>query len=401
MTDPSRREITLSWVGALLVYPIWDWFFRPVGGGLDVSGYLIGRDFLPMWAAPRLAWARGPALLTDMPAFAAALRDLVGLPQIFGVWSYPPTALLLFAPASLPSYWTALALWTVAGWLAYLGSAMALRRGRPRGTELLLLALSPAAWLNMGTGQNGAFTAALLAGGFAVLDRRPLLAGALFGLMTFKPHIGIALAVALVALGAWRAIAAACLTAMALALCATLMVGTEAWVRYETVSVPYSAWVLAQSHGGQKLLLVSLTSALTQAGVAMGPALAMQAATAAVILVVLWLAVRRTPDALGRLALVAAATPLVSPYIWTYDLVGLGAALALRFTAAPSGGQRWLCAIGYLSPALFVLFETGAGASAAPPVLAAVFAGLSWQALRRSGPSIRPAVTTDRHPVAS
>lgn len=379
---PGRSVTTLGGVAALLTFVLWDWFFRPVGGGRDAVGYLLGRDFLPVWAAPRLAMERGAAVLGDIPAFAAALPDLVGVRGVFAVWSYPPTALLLFMPFSLPSYWASLALWTAAGWVAYLVSGIVLRGGLPRAPALLLLATSPAMWLSTETGQNGAFTGALLIGGLTALERRPNLSGVLFGLMTFKPHIGLALAVCLLAIRAWRTVAAAVATAAVLACAATFVFGVRAWLDYEAISMPYSARILAASTGGQKLLLVSLTSGLTQAGVALPIALAAQAVVAILVLATLWAAARRTDKPLRLLALVATATPLVTPYVWTYDLVALGAALALRFIDDPGPCPRWVFAVGFLSPALSMAFEVLAGVATAPALLALVFAGLSWEALR-------------------
>lgn len=394
MNRLSRQTITLAAVAAILGFALCDWFFRPVGGGFDVLGYPLGRDFLPMWAAPQLAFERGAAMLTDIPAFAAALGERFGSAHIFGVWSYPPTAILLFMPFSLPSYWASLTLWTVAGSAASLGSAAALCRREHLRPALLLLVVSPAMWLNVETGQNGALTAALLMGGLALLERRPGWAGVLFGLMTFKPHIGVALAVALMAFRAWRAMAAAVATAAALASAATMLFGFEAWRGYVEVSVPYTARILAASYGGQKLLLVSLTSALTQAGLSLNAALVIQSVIAIPVLAALWAAARRTIDPLRRLALIAAATPLVSPYIWTYDLVGLGAALALRVVGDAGRCPRWILAIGYLSPALSMLCEIFGGVAIAPGLLGLVFVGLSWEALRpeRHDPTPAPAL---------
>ena len=51
---------------------------------------------------------------------------------------------------------------------------------RPAGRCILLLALAyPAVLINIGHGQNGFLTAALLGGALIILDRRPILAGIL------------------------------------------------------------------------------------------------------------------------------------------------------------------------------------------------------------------------------
>ena len=378
-----RRDLTLAGVAALLCFALYDWFFRPVGHGLDVIGAPVGRDFISMWSGPRLALSGHVAVLFNVPAYGRAVNALRGVRFPVQAWSYPPQGLLLFAPFSLLPYMPALALWTALGLGACLAAAVSPLQAEQRVRAGLLILASPAAVIDVMTGQNGALTAALLIGGLTLMDRRPWLAGVLFGVLTFKPQMGLALALVLLALGAWRVIASAAVTALLLAGAATLAFGVEAWRGYVAVSIPYSASVLALSHGGQKLLFASLTSALTQGGWALGAALKLQAVVAVGVLGVLAVAVRRRRDLAGRIALTVAATPLVTPYAWSYDLVALGAVMAWRLTAEPGerGWRAWLWTAGYLLPALSMLVEIFA-VPIAPAVLGAVFAGLAWEALR-------------------
>src|SRR5436309_2254785 len=97
-------------------------------------------------------------------------------------------------------------------------------QGRPLGTDfsnvyaagtsvdpiwLLLAAAYPAVFVNLGHGHNGFLTAALLGGALVLLDRRPIVAGVLFGLMAYKPQFGLMIPLVLIATGRWRAFAAA------------------------------------------------------------------------------------------------------------------------------------------------------------------------------------------------
>ena len=52
-------------------------------------------------------------------------------------------------------------------------------------------------------------------GGLLLLDRRPVLAGILFGALCYKPHFGMLIPVALAASGRWRAFGAAAASAAA------------------------------------------------------------------------------------------------------------------------------------------------------------------------------------------
>ena len=66
----------------------------------------------------------------------------------------------------------------------------------------MLLALAyPAVLINIGHGQNGFLTAALLGGALVILDRRPIVAGILFGLLVYKPQFGLMIPLALIAGG--------------------------------------------------------------------------------------------------------------------------------------------------------------------------------------------------------
>src|ERR1700744_2183526 len=87
---------------------------------------------------------------------------------------------------------------------------------------------APAAYVNAMSGQNGAFTAALMGGGILLLEKRPLMAGTLLGALCIKPHLALLVPIALAAGGHWRAFFAAGLTALALTGLSFLLVGAQA-----------------------------------------------------------------------------------------------------------------------------------------------------------------------------
>jgi hypothetical protein len=79
----------------------------------------------------------------------------------------------------------------------------------PRPETLLVALAFPAVFVNIGHGQNGFLTAALLGGALHLLDRGPWLAGVLIGLLAYKPQFGVLIPVALLAGGRWNTIGAA------------------------------------------------------------------------------------------------------------------------------------------------------------------------------------------------
>src|SRR5262249_9694666 len=82
--------------------------------------------------------------------------------------------------------------------------------GRHRADILLLIALALAAIVNIWCAQTGFWIAALLIGGLVPLDRRRILAGILFGILTIKPRLGLLLLLPLMLAltGRWRTMAA-------------------------------------------------------------------------------------------------------------------------------------------------------------------------------------------------
>src|SRR5439155_11071977 len=91
---------------------------------------------------------------------------------------------------------------------------------------------APASMLNLLTGQNGHFTAALLGGGLMLLERRPLLAGVCFGMLAYKPQLALLLPIALAVTGRWRAFAAAAATTGILAVACLILVGPDSWTGF-------------------------------------------------------------------------------------------------------------------------------------------------------------------------
>ena len=62
-----------------------------------------------------------------------------------------------------------------------------------------------------------------------MLDRRPIVAGILFGLLAYKPQFGLMIPLVLAASGRWRTFAAAAATVVLLALATTLAFGPHVW----------------------------------------------------------------------------------------------------------------------------------------------------------------------------
>ncbi len=210
----------------------------------DVTGHMIGRDFVGTWLGAKAALGGDPAQYFGFEAYNMWLRGFFGAAYPPHNWSYPPHLLLFTWPLGFLPYIAAYALYCAAGLLLYVA---VVSDGERRAGHLALLALAPAAILNIWAGQNGFITAALLVGGLLQLDRRPLLAGVLFGLLTIKPQLGLLLPVMLALTGRWRVIAAAAAT---IAVLAAVTAASSAPMSGPTMSVSRCRSRAASSRSG-------------------------------------------------------------------------------------------------------------------------------------------------------
>jgi alpha-1,2-mannosyltransferase len=294
---------------------------------LDQAGYQVGRDFLNTWMGGRSAFTGGPGPWFDFDTYNATVQIIIGdpdLPPLF--WSYPPHLLFFIWPFGLLGYLPAYALWCITGLVLYVRTALA---GGVDRKFWLFLAVAPAVTVNIFLGQNGFLTAALLIGGLANLDRRPTVAGILFGILTIKPQFGLLLPVMLVLTSRWRVIAVAAATTTVLIVATALWFGADIWTEYLHKVVPQQHWLLITA-GDKGWPIVS--SAFVNArlvGLSDDWAWVVQAVSSSCALAaVIWTFWRRRDPELS-MALLVTATFLFSPWMLNYDMVVFGWVVAL------------------------------------------------------------------------
>lgn len=318
----------------------------------DGSSLIIGRDFINLWMYGRAAFTVDPGRWYDLATYHAALRDLFGMDLTGPNWSYPPTVMWLAAPFGALPYLVALLAWSLLGPL--LLASVACRDLTDRRILVLVL-VSPAAVFCLICGQGAFLTAALLIAIFAALDRRPVLAGCLIGLLTIKPQLGLLFPVLLLASGRWRAFAAASVTTLALAAVTAMVFGIDSWRQYVELGLPVQGQVLADPDGIATPFFPTVYMNLRGIGVAPSLALAIQgaiaiAAAAAVAMAAKW-AGEADRDLLRAQFL--AASVCASPYFLDYDLLPLTyAAVALLAAGRLDGIGRRLAQAVYWIAAL-------------------------------------------------
>ena len=281
-------------------------------------------DFLGVWSYGRLA-ARGDLhTLYDVGALTAYQHAL--FPMLPGAlpFFYPPTMLLLLAPLGLMGPVAAWMLWTAFGLAALLFAILPDRRRPGRAILLLLL---PATVVSAAFGQTGLITGALLLGGLRLAPSRPVLGGVLLGLLTIKPQMGVLVPVALVASEQWRAIAAAIVTAAALAVVGGLTFGFGSWLAW-LHALPSAADQWHTDAGTLLRFSPTLTASLA-ASHAPWPIIRLaQAACALLASCLVWRSCRADLHG-AAIPLVCAASLLATPHGFIYDMPALCGALLL------------------------------------------------------------------------
>ena len=271
-----------------------------------------GSDFLAFWGG-------GRAVLFGFPEFAydLAWQERTQTSAGFDGWYAfvnPPPFLFLAAPFAALPYPAAWIAWVV---LTYAAWAWVSVRALPRLWPLVLV--FPGALIAAGHAQNGFVTGALLVGGVALLDRRPLMAGALLGALIVKPHLALLVPFWLAAGGRWRAFAAAAASSAGLLLLSWLAFGTNTMIGY--VNSWQASAAIMRAADADFLLRMATPYAQVRLFAGETAALVVSGVIALAMLALVVLSGRRFgSDAMAGGAFMLAATALASPYLFNYDL---------------------------------------------------------------------------------
>jgi alpha-1,2-mannosyltransferase len=352
---------------------------------VDGANFVYGRDFLNTWMGGRSAFFGGPAPWFDLHAYNLALHDMLGVPYQEHYWSYPPHLMLFIWPLGLMPYLPAYIAWCVVGIALYL---FACSTTIPR-ERLLFLAVAPGIAVCVFFGQNGFYTAALLIGGLMCLDRRPVLAGVLFGILTVKPQLGLLLPVMLLLERRWVTIASAVVTTAALVAATSMLYGWHIWIEFWQKVVPQQEWLTVHGKG----LLFAVVSSVFYGGRLLHLPLALDWILQDIVSVlalaaVVWTYWKRRDPALS-LALLITATFVFTPYILNYDMVVFGFVVALLRDRADNTKRDHQLLIAVWSLPVSMMLAALVYVPLAPIVLIAFAARLIWRLAQNDGREVR------------
>ncbi len=316
-----------------------------------------GQDWMVFDTAVQ-AWRRGDVgLLLDGSRFTAELNashaDWLRDKLVFHPWVYPPYTLLLALPFCLLPFGASYASFLA---LSLIGLLWALRpfaaTRRDYGLLLAGVILCPATAFTIGAGQNSFLTASLLLGGVALMSRRPVLAGVLFGLLAFKPQFAVLAPIAMLTVGAWSTLASAAGTVACLLLLSLVAPGMPLWAGWLHLFLSgdpaFHHWVNEGRINGQ-----SVFSCLALLGVADPVANFAQLSAMAFGALSVHLAWRWPVSTPRRMAVLLCCTILAAPHVGAYDgiLLAIGGLLMLQNGLGDrwEGAERWFAAALWIS----------------------------------------------------
>ena len=287
-------------------------YLSATDGHIDGSGNVLGLDFMVFWSSGILTEQGHLLDLFERASFHALTEELFAhqLPVKPRIWTYPPPMLLVTVPFGWLPYLWALVAWSTIFMAAYL-----------LATRMPALLAAPSTMANLFFGQTGFLVAALFFGALRLLGRRPFLAGALFGLIVVKPHLGVMIPVALLAARAWLAFAGAALTVVALALLSGLLFGWEAWRLWFLEVLSHQTSVIHMGIGGD--IMLSVWQGVSHLGVPRAGAWVVQALGTTTAVVATWWAFSRLRRGLiaplRAFSILLLATCMATPYVLSYD----------------------------------------------------------------------------------
>ena len=350
----------------------------------DRFGRPLGTDFFGIWTAGRMLLEGDPLGMFDPGTHFAYQRAFMHDPtmQVLG-WHYPPFFLAVAALLATMPYVTSLLVWQAATFAMF---AAVIRKIAPPGPLVWLATFGfPAVYITLGHGHNSFLTAALLGAGLLLLDRRPIVAGVLIGLLAYKPQFGLLLPLVLVLGGHWRATFAAGATVAAMVIASTAILGFDVWHAFAAGAEFTRGTILEQGATGWYKIQTVFSAVRSFGG---SIALAYTAQAIATIAVLAALAAITLARADRRLIAAATciATVLATPYALDYDMTILGVAIAFSVAHAAGRGfapaEKSLLALVWFMP---MIARTGMLATGVPIgvlVMTLYFATVIARALR-------------------
>jgi hypothetical protein len=338
----------------------------------------VGHDFAAFWTSARFALDGRAGDAYGEPE-RAALAALFG-PGQYPSFFYPPPALFLWLPFALVPFAMAAALWVTATGAAYATAIRAILKGR----SIIAAIAFPAVVVCALFGQNSLFSAALLGGSAVTLDRYPVVAGVLIGVLVYKPQLAFLAPLVLITARRWRAFAAASATTVLLIAGSTVVFGIDSWIGFISALPDAGAWNAGGAPGFDKF--ASPFAAIRLLGGSTNLAWLVQFVIAAAAITALVFTSWRRPGGAAEIALLVATTGLCVPFFGNYDMVILAVPGAWLISEAVANGwlpyERAVLAALYVTP--FIMIPASSNGVPLAPIAEVALTILVIRRMRRA-----------------
>jgi len=313
-----------------------------------VAAWSLLPDFTMFWAAARFALTE-PHKVYDIASMGAAQAWAIAPSKGPRPFPYPPTALLLIAPFGLLPFWAAYWSWTVLSIAAFWS---AVRRVASRWAVPLAIAM-PHSVLVLILGQTTLFAGSAVIWAISLLNKRPALAGILFGVVAaLKPQSVLLAPLVFIRVRDWRPAIGAAASFGGLCL-VSLLFGAGLWRSwFETLSSH------PQMVSFYHLEIIGATPRMAGMGLHLDQSAITAAQYVGIIagMAILWFGFGSS-DKLLRVQCFVIGCLLASPYAMRYEVAVLAPVLATAILKAePRSILVSLPAYAFNAPAVVASF---------------------------------------------
>lgn len=294
-------------------------------------GQFFGRDAHTFWTAGRILLETGSAQQIYQDSLFTAYKINAYGPDIgWSPYFYPPTALISTALLGLMPYSIAFITYTTLGLFLF---SIAISTPQFKKSILILIIAAPMTSINIIMGQNGLISAALLIGGLRLLSIKPAISGVLFGLLAFKPIIGLLIPLLLIIRREWVAFFFSTLTVAITAILPMLIWDTNIWQLFISEAIQTQQNMLHNATGMAVFMTTSAFNSgrLLSQGVNDAYITQFSIAAIAVVLFIIHFKNKFANDQLNTkdILIFSLTTTLISPYIHNYDFTIIEASILL------------------------------------------------------------------------
>jgi len=352
---------------------IWATYQEQTPGHLSLYG-----DFFAIWSYAKIVTQHPVVELYDFATLHARQIELGMGPEHTYPFPYPPTFLFLIWPLNLLGYDADYLVWTLGSLVLFVWVVR--RTCSNRLFFTLGIIVAPATTASIFAGQSGFLAATLVTAGIRLAKSRPIVAGILLGLLSYKPQLGLLVPIALAAGGLWVTIGVASITVVVMVAAATLAFGWDIWHAWLAM-LPAYADIFDASTTPLRSRPTVLAN-LQMLGISLPLARLIQALVAMVVALCVWRCFRREPGRLAAAALLV-GTFLATPHAFYYDLPMTLAAMVLFIedrlttTATFSSAEVVVLTTVTIFPVFMLLNAVALPISALPLLL--LFALIVWR----------------------